>query len=564
MKKGRGLAVLLATTALATCGLTACNTFVADENTIVIKCVEAGFGTEWLYELEKQFEAAYAEEGYKVKIMTPSRQIAGDTVIRDLYNGHEKSQTDLYITASVKAEKVGAHSDYDKVLAADIRELVYNQPAISYTGEEESVLISDKLSSDVLPFVVDSEGIMYGFNWVQSSGGLVVNTKKLEKYNLEIPKTTNEMFDCFDKIYCGHNNVKGSVESGIYPLTYVSGTNGYTVCFLNTLMAQYDKDFYEQFWSMQTKGENGVLVNMTENGYDVFNDETIYEMLKVAYRAFDIVIAPGGLSQTVSQAQSKIMRPNTGAVFMFNGDWMLNEVKLTYEEELPDIDFVNFPVISALGVKLFGENTAYKLSETECEELLSYIIGLVDENLDIAEIIAEVKENKDITLAEADAREVARARGVSYSRGVEHIGYITADSPKKSIAALFLRMMASDDFGKTFSVLGNGSTPYYAQINTTSGYKFVENASKVVANKYFSLISAASTGYRKEMLKTNNIFISEGKTHLPSYIASKSSASIYSRAGGRNGNTVDVYYTAAKNLQIAEHTFVKNSWEQYK
>ena len=560
MKKGKGLAVLLATTAFATCGLAACSQTKVDSNTIVIKCMEAGFGTDWLYELKNKFEAVYAEEGYKVKIMTPSRQISGDNVIRDLYNGHATSQTDLYITASVKVDKVGVNSDYGKVLAADIRELVYNQPAISYTGEEESVLISDKLSSDVLPFVIDSEGVMYGFNWVESSGGLVVNTKKLAKYNLEIPKTTNEMFDCFDKIYCGHNGVKGSTQSNIYPLTYVSGTNGYTVCFLNTLMAQYDKEFYEQFWSMQTKGENGALVNMTENGYDVFNHDAVYEMLKIAYQAFDITIAPGGLSQTVSQAQSKIMREDSGAVFMFNGDWMLNEVKLTYEEELPDIDFVNFPVISALGVKLFGAGTNYNLSEAECEELLSYIIDLVDENKEIEEIVAAVQTDKGITLAEEDAQEVARARGVSYSRGVEHIGYITADSPKKNIAALFLRMMASDDFGKTFSVLGNGSTPYYAQINTTSGYKFVENASKVVANKYYSLISAFSTGYRKEILKTNNIFISAGKTHLPSYIASNSSASIYSRTGGKKGNGVDVYYTAAKSLQTTEHTFVKNNW----
>ena len=563
MKKGKGLALLLAAASLATCGFTACGVEKVDSNTIVVKCVDAGFGTDWLYELKNQFETAFEDKGYKVKIITPSRQMSGDTVIRDLYQGHKNTQTDLYITADIKTEKVGINSDYGKVLAADIREDFYNKPAISYSGEEEDVLISDKLSSEVIPFVTDSQGVMYGFNWVQSSGGLVVNTRKLKKYNLEIPKTTNEMFDCFDKIYCGYNGVSNSIESGTYPITYVPGGNGYAKCFLNAVMAQYDDEFYQQFWSFQTIGEDGTAVDMTDNGYEVFNDDTVYEMLKVAYRTFDRrVAAPGSISQTLAQAQTKVMTDKNGAVFMFNGDWMLNEVKLTYEPELHDIDFVNYPVISALGVKLFGQGTAYNMNEADCDTLLSYIIDLVDENKDIQTIIDEVKTNKGITLAEADAKEVARARGVSYSRGVEHIGYVTADTPKKDIATLFLRMLASDDFGKTFSVLGNGSTPYYAQLNTTSEYEFVKNASKVTANQYFSLISAYAQGYRKLLLKTNSMFMTDG--NIPHYIASKSAASIYNPDGTRNGNTVDVYFSSAKSLQTSEHTLVKNSWGTYK
>lgn len=566
MKKTKGISLLLAAVAVATCGFTACRgDEVVDGSTIVVKCVEAGFGTDWLYELKNKFETVYAEEGYKVKIMTPSRQISGDNVLRDLYLGHAESQTDLYITADIKTDKVGVNSDYGKILAADLREYVYDKPAISYNGEEESVLISEKLSSDIVPFVTDTQGVMYGFNWVQSSGGLVVNTRKLAKYNLAIPKTTNEMFDCFDKIYCGHNGVQNSVKSGTYPLTYVTGTNGqgYTVSFLNTLMAQYDGDFYEQFWSFQTTDESGATVTMTDNGYDVFNDKTVYEMLKVAYRTFDKnIAAPGSVSQELNQAQTKMMTDRNGAIFMFNGDWMLNEVKLSYEEELPDIDFVNYPVISALGIKLFGSGTAYNMSATDCDALLSYIIGLVDENRNLADIITLVKENKGIDLAEADAKEVARARGVSFSRGVEHIGFMTADTPKKDIASLFLRMMASDDFGKTFSVLGNGSTPYYAQINTTSGYKFVEHASEIVANQYFSLINSGAQAYRKQLLKNNNMFMSQ--PHLPNYIASNSTASIYNREGGKNGSGLEVYDIVAQALQATEHQNVKNNWSQYK
>ena len=91
MKKTKGISLLLAAVAVATCGFTACGKdTVVDGSTIVVKCVEAGFGTDWLYELKNKFETVYAEEGYKVKIMTPSRQISGDNVLRDLYLGHAK------------------------------------------------------------------------------------------------------------------------------------------------------------------------------------------------------------------------------------------------------------------------------------------------------------------------------------------------------------------------------------------------------------------------------------------------------------------------------------------
>lgn len=567
-KISKGISLLLAVASVTVCGFSACggtsSTTPTDEKTIVIKCRRAGFGTDWLYELKGHFESAYAEEGYKVKILTPDNSIKDDTVIKELALGYNTTQVDLYITSGAMPDQVGALGDYG-ILVEDIGESVYNQPAISYDGTEEEKLVSEKLSEDVLPFMTDSNGITYAYNWAQTSGGLVVNTRKLETYGLEIPKTTNEMFDCFEKIYCGYNGVKNSISSGTYPITYVSGGNGYAVVFLYTLMAQYDADFFDKFWTFQTTDENGDVINLgDEDCINTYNDPTILEMMKVAYRTFDVNLsAPGSLSQTVDQAQAKIMGDVDDAVFMFNGDWMLNEVKLNYEDELGDIDFANFPVISALGVKLFGEGTNYNLNEADCDSLLSYMIDLVDENKEIDEIIASVKAEKGIEVAEADAKEVARARGVSYSRGVEHVAYITKGSPKKDIASLFLRMMSSDDFGETFSRVANGTSPYYAKENTTSKYEFVRNASKIPANKYFSLVSL-STGakaYRKQ-LTLNGLFTTQG--HIPDYIASKSTASIYTDEGAKNGKGLEVYTTAAQNFINEEITNLTKNWSSYK
>ena len=574
-------AISLLLSALCVCtGLTACNrgnggngggggAVIDDAKTINIKCRKAGFGTDWLYELKGKFEEAYTAEGYKVNILTPGNSIKDDVLIKELALGYNATKVDLYISSGATPDKVGQNGDYG-VLVEDLSELVYNQTAISYSGAEESKKVSEKLSADVLPYMTDSYGKVYAYNWAQTSGGLVVNTRKLASYGLSVPKTTNEMFQCFEEIYCGNSKMPGSMETSTYPITYVPGTaggSGYALCFTYAMVAQYDIDFFNQYWSYQKTDENGAAVNMTdEECFALYNHPALAEMLAVAYRTFDMnLAAPGSTSQTVDQAQAKIMGDVDDAVFMFNGDWMLNEVKLNYPDELNDIDFCNYPVVSAVGTKLFGANTAYNKSEAECDALLSYIIGLVDENKSIEEIVASVAANKGVTITEADAQEVARARGVSYSRGVEHVAYVTKDTTKKDIVSLFLRMMSSDDFGKTFNNVANGTSPYFAQENTTSKYDFVKNASKIPTNRYFSLISLSTgaRGYRK-LLNRNSAFITDGG-NLPSYISEKSRVSIYTEDGNKKADAnASVYAAAAQTFLTNELNDVKKNWQNYK
>lgn len=535
---------------------------IKDGSIITVKCVRRGFGTDWLYELKEKFETLYADKGYKVNIMPPDTALQGDTLVRELAVGYQATQVDLYITVNATPDMVGAMGDYG-ILVEDIQDSVYNKPAISYDGTKEEVLISEKLAQEAIPYTMDSLGNTYGYNWAQSSGGMVVNVRKLAEYGLEIPKTTNEMFDCFDKIYLGHNGVENSDHTGTYPITYVSGNNGYTLCFLNTLLAQYDQDYYDKFWSFQTVSEDESVVNLSDlECMDTYNHPAMQEMVEIAYRTFDMKLAaPGSLSQGVEQAQAKILGDADGAVFMLNGDWMLNEVKLHYSNELHDIDFVNYPVVSALGVKLFGEGTSYGLNETECDELLSYIISHLDNHMEIDDIVAILDKLYGFEIAEEDVAEVARARGVSYSRGVEHLAYITKDTPNKALASLFLRMMSSDDFGRTFQEVANASTPYYAAENTTSQYAFVRNASKIANNPYYSLIASGAKGYRKQ-LNLEAMFTTQN--HLPDYISSESTASIYTWDGRYNGNSANVYETAASNFLADEYSNLSKNWQSYK
>jgi ABC-type glycerol-3-phosphate transport system substrate-binding protein len=566
MKKSTKALSLLLGSVIAISGFIGCGgTQQVDENTIVVKCRRAGFGTDWLYELKGKFEAAYADKGYKVKIMTPDNAIKGETLVKELTLGYDEVKVDLYISTDANPDSVGEMGNYG-VLVENIEESVYNQPAISYDGTEESKTVREKISPETVSYMTDSKGELYGYSWAQTSAGLVVNTRKLAAYGLEIPKTTNEMFDCFDKIYCGYNDIENSVESGTYPITYVSGGSGYGLVFLYALMAQYDIDEYHKFWSFMTTDDAGASVKLSDaECQELYDDPMLLEMMKVAYRTFDLnIAAPGSAAQGVDQAQAKIMGDVDGAVFMFNGDWMLNEVKLNYEDEVVDIDFVNFPVISAVGTKVFGANSEYKLDDATCEELLSFIVGLVDENKSIEEIIDAVKTEKGVTIKEDAAKEIARARGVTYARGPEHVAYITKGSPKKDIASLFLRMMSSDDFGETFSRVANGTSPYCAKVNTTSPYTFVRNASKIPANRYFSLVSQFGSlkGYRGQIGGSLlGLFTTE--SHIPDYITAESTASMYTAEGKRNGLTESVYQEAAEKFLSDEKANVIKNWEDY-
>ncbi|MGN1061710.1 MAG: hypothetical protein ACI4RO_01155 [Candidatus Scatosoma sp.] len=531
---------------------------IKDGKTVNVRMLKAGYGEEFIYELKDAFENAYKEEGYKVNVLTPMSDMRGNVALQEMARGNAATGVDLYIITDVKVDQVGANGDYG-IIAEDIRESVYEKPAIGYDGKEEERTVKEKIKDDIEPYLVDKNGVMYGFNWSQSTAGLVVNTRKLAKYGItELPRTTNEMFDVFEKIYMGTNGVENSYKTTTYPVTYVSGMNGYTACAFWTWFSQYDPAGYQEFLSMKDY-ETGA--DMIEDGYKVFNSEALEEMLTLAYRSMDQRIAANGsTTQTLDQAQAKIMKDKNDAIFMFNGDWMLNEVKLNYRNYLNDIEFINTPVNSALGVKLFCK-APYNLTEEKADELLSLIAKLTDERKTVQEIVAEVKTATGVDLSEDDALTVATARGTVFARGIEHMAYITKDSPNKEIAALLLRMMASDDFAKTFVKYANSATPY-ANIESLSEdveYKFVRQAFNIATNPYISSISSFYSGIRSQLVNTQL----PGVTHIASSIYQQI-VSVYDGQGGKiDGADISVYKTAANKMMYDSYTLAQKNWNEW-
>jgi hypothetical protein len=512
MKKAISLLLSLATvfgmSTLGACATTTGgnNNVVVDNKTINVRLYKAGYGDTFLYKFKEKFEEVYAAEGYKMNILNPTYDSMGPLMVQEMARGYDNTNIDLYITAGIKPNMVSNLGEYGEV-AEDLTETVYNKSVIGYDKAEAAGTIKGMVEDTYLmPYVTADNGKMYGFCWAQASAGMVVNRTKLETYGYtELPRTTKEMFSMFDKIY------ETSATTKTYPITYnlsnlSGGASNYQDTAFHTWLAQFGVEEFNEFATTQTK--NGSTRVDLEDGTEVFKNENIKTCLKAFAQLMDSKYAAyGSATQDLDQAQGLIMKSSAkgnNAVFMPNGDWFLNEIKANYSN-LDDIDFMNFPVISDIGVKYFGVNTKYALNDDKCDELLSYICKLVDENKTISEMKSAVLAEKQIELDDSDIQAIASIRGLTYSRGADMVAYVTKGSTKKDICSLVLRMMASEDYAKTFVEYSNVSTPY-AKVRSQSNYKFVQSTNALTSNNYYDAVTFLVSGLRYDVMKTFDSF----------------------------------------------------------
>ncbi len=576
MKKFKRIAVSALALLLAGATFPACkgDSTSKDPKTINVKAYKAGWGDEWMYELEKAFEAAYADEGYKVNIIAPSSDMAGSVVLNELYSSHKsgKSKVDLYITGNIQAAAVGSQNSYDTgaALVEDLEALVYNQKAIKYDGTEEDKTVVEKISPTIRDWIKDTQSYdsdkkYYGLPYIASNAGLVVNAKKLAEYGYtETPRTSDEVIEMATNIYIGKkkdgSTTKNADNGGYYPFTYFNNeynAGGYGITWMYAMIAQYDFEAYEKISNFTEKVDGqDEMVEMKTNGYDALKCKAVETSLEFMEFVYDPVIAsPGSTTNTMDQGQASLMKSGArGAIFMANGDWMLNEVRLNYKNELNDITFVNYPVNSAIGEEEFADlNDAKK-----ADEIMSYIISLVDQNMEIDAIVEKVAETKSYTVKTSSVERIAKARGLHYSRGIEAQAFIPkdADATKKEIAAKFLRMLASDDAAKTIAQKANGTSMFASTVNENTDKTFVKEASKFAVNKYATPYRWFTGGLRKKMGLSS--MFPEGSNILAKiYLAD---ATMFNKDNCTISSDFSVYTEAANKLLTNQYETLKGNW----
>ncbi len=558
---GIAASVLSLTTVFALAGCKGKEKIVRDEKTINIRACIGGYGDSWLRSLADKFNEVYAEEGYKANVLASSTDLESKVAMKELYS--KDDWVDLYFVNvnNTMSQFTAEGGEYGQ-LVADLTDTVWNKPAINFNGEEESTtLISEKMRVALPDDVLKVNGRVYGFNTSNDIGGMIVNTAKLAKYGItRIPKTSNELFDTFELIYTGDEaqDIKGSLESQIYPVTFLGGDNGYPIHFVTAWQAQYAGiSKYEQFYGYTDAEGN----EMIENGYTVYDDESLEKMLEAMFNMYDkSFVALGSNNNTIDTAHMKLMSERGGAVFMADGNWAYNEIITNYQSTIDNLAFANVPVLSAVGVKLFGSATAYGFDDDKCEEILSWTIDRADEGKTAAQIVAEAKTVKNWDLQESDVTEVMKARGIYCSRSALAAGAFVAEkSQVKDICYLFLRMFASDDNATLYNRECNGFTAYMTDFSQAKDTPYNKQCQAIVENGYATPVWMNATDLRLKVGHNNLIFPNSDLSFVSKIIGKQ--ATIYSD-GQKTGDKA--LYTKNANDMLEEvRAYVRENWSEW-
>lgn len=551
--------VVIGMTTLTGCG--AKESVVRDEKTINIRACIGGYGDSWLRALADKFNEVYADKGYKANVLASSTDLESKVAMKELYS--KDDWVDLYFVNvnNTMAQFTESGGEYGQ-LVADLTDTVWNNTAINFNGEEESkTLISEKMQVSLPDDVLKVNGRVYGFNTSNDIGGMIVNTAKLAKYGVtRIPKTTNELFDVFELIYEGDasKGIKGSLESNIFPVTFLGGDNGYPIHFVTAWQAQYAGiEEYGRFYGYTDESGNDRL----EDGYKVYDDESLNKMLEAMFNMYDSsFVASGSNNNSIDTAHIKIMSDKGGAVFMSDGNWAYNEIITNYQSSINNLAFANVPVLSAVGVKLFGKNTTYGFDDDKCEQVLSFAIDKTDEGKTAAEIVADAKSEKGWDLNEREVTEVMKARGIYCSRSALAAGAFVAEkSQVKDLCYLFLRMFASDDNATLYNRECNGFTAYMTDFSKAKDTGYNKQCQAIVKTAYATPVWMNSTDLRLKMGHNNLIFPNSDLSFVSKIIGKQ--ATIY-KDGKKTGDK-SLYAKNAEDMLVEVRAYAKDNWAEW-
>ena len=545
-----GAMILIASAGFA-CGGDPGNTVIKDGKTVNVKVSSAGYGTTFVTALAEKFNDIYKDkEGYKINVLPPQSYLGDTNLLQDIYS---ESGVDVYWSSvSIRLALEGTYGE----CLTDLTESVFSKPAIKFDGTEEDKTISEKVANSnydisILKTVVydgkdaNKKDKFYGVPTTIGSAGFATNLRVLEEYGLEIPKTTNEMWNCVDVI------MNKAATTRVFPFAYSISGNGYTTQPLQYWLAQYrGVDGYKKFWSMQD--ENG---NNLEKPYEVFASDGIEEILKDYYRMYDENIgSDGSKMQDFTSAQAQIMMGD--AAFMCTGSWMYNEEHLRYGEYTKDVTFIKLPVTSALGVKLFGD----KYDADKCDKILSAICDGTDAGKEVEEIKSDTEKALNVSLDLDDVSKAVEARGIVLDRSGS-AWYISskASDEIKEIASLFLRMCASEEGARLMGEHTSETQFFALDMFSDSSEPWFKGTSAMLFNKHVKACRAETRGYRLELGVGDAMF--PYMTTYPVNHVMKQGLTVYDSRTLKKVGDLGIFSTAATECASELYNHAKKQFE---
>ena len=504
------LAVLMLVGILAACGGSKEVVKNADGSTVqgktaIVAYNSAGYGHQWLETLAEEFNKMYAEEGYKVELKKSMANEINPAL--EIGKGAERNDTDMYLDAS-NLETLLEASDRTMrgqgAVLVDMKDTVWNQPAIGFDKQEEAKTIAERfaLNPDYVYYNGKREDF-HGGVYVLPTGmelvsvGINVNPAVTAQYGYSadnLPRTSDEFNAMCEKI------AATSKDTGVYAYTWAGGNaSGYLAYLFYEYFAQYTG--YENFMNfVETKPFTDATVEDIKNeGYKIYEDQGILE----AFKAMEPIMKPkysanGTASMDHMTAQHQLLTGKAG--FMILGDWLLAEMKDQYYDEASQCVLMKTPVLSVIG-------TEAGITDAE----LSNAVKMIDDGKTDAEIMAAISG-----LDAAETARIREARNI-FGGGEAKIRSgmaIPAYADGRDVAILFARFMCSEDALKVIRNQGykincyecesydfENETPYMqsvlANMNLGEGlYISMDNSLSILrANSNMLCFNHPTTGY---------------------------------------------------------------------
>ena len=361
---------------------------------INIRVWDGGFGLKWLDNVIVAFEEKYPDVKIGVSDTVERQQIVGDVT-------GLSSKYDLVFSES-------SFTDYAQECLEPIDD-VY-----AYTNKDESTSVGNKIMPIYHKYLLN-KGHYYSIPSYVGTYGIVYNSDYIE--DDEVPVTTEEL-----KALCGRT-------VGAKPFIFSGDTGAtYWEFIYYTWFAQYEgRDAYSASLSGQIIDANG------EYKYDP-SAAYLEGGLKAMQVCEDLLwydnkyIVEDSAALPFIDAQRSFLKG--GAVMMYNGSWLFNEMKTLFPSGTEsEFKMMKTPVISAI---------KDKCTTIADDAELAALIRAID-----AGETALTGEGYDVN--EADFAKVSDARSFFYAGSEGANAVIPVKARNKELAKRFLTFMYSEE-----------------------------------------------------------------------------------------------------------------------
>ena len=189
----------------------------SDKTVLSVAYYAAGFGTAWMEDLKKRYEAAHPDVYIDLE-----GDPAIETTVKDRLDTKKPNLADDVVVVG------GMYYRYM------IRNGYLSDMSDFYTEVVEGTDTVDSIVNQQLKDYLTVNGKTYGIPWQNNGMSFIYNANMFEQYKWEIPETMDEFFALCEQIL---EDTKG----GVHPLTFCGKANqGYFPNVMQTWVAQYE------------------------------------------------------------------------------------------------------------------------------------------------------------------------------------------------------------------------------------------------------------------------------------------------------------------------------------